>query len=287
VHNTGSVALGDLAVQVTGALAVDRPDTHILGTGPPGSTLPFSFHVRGNERGQQVPVHINVSYTDAAGRRHTRHETHAFQVGAGHHQASAVPESPEVVRILYLSANPVDTVRLGVDRELREIHQELRLGRLRDGFVLHSRAAVRIREISQALLDVEPRIVHFSGHGDGGDLYLEAEGGGSQVLTADGLAGWFEIRTVECVIVNACHSDALARTVARHVAYVIGMRTEIGDQASIAFSIGFYQALAAGRPIPEAFRYGRAQILARPPTCSDHDAPILLARSATSQSLPT
>ena len=44
-------------------------------------------------------------------------------------------------------------------------------------------------------------------------------------------------------------------------AYVIGMREPVGDRSAISFSVGFYQAMAAGRPVEEAFDLGRAQML--------------------------
>ena len=38
------------------------------------------------------------------------------------------------------------------------------------------------------------------------------------------------------------------------------MNTSIGDRAAIAFSVGFYQALGAGRAIDDAFDLGCTQI---------------------------
>jgi hypothetical protein len=38
------------------------------------------------------------------------------------------------------------------------------------------------------------------------------------------------------------------------------MREPVGDRSAISFSVGFYQAVAAGRSIEEAFDLGRAQM---------------------------
>lgn len=47
----------------------------------------------------------------------------------------------------------------------------------------------------------------------------------------------------------------------QYVPYVIGMSREIGDNAATIFAAGFYKALAADRPIPEAHNYGCAELL--------------------------
>jgi hypothetical protein len=66
--------------------------------------------------------------------------------------------------------------------------------------------------------------------------------------------------TVRCIILSDCFSVIQARAIVEHIEYVIGMSREIGDRAAIAFAVGFYQALAAGRTIPEAYEMGRIQI---------------------------
>jgi hypothetical protein len=42
--------------------------------------------------------------------------------------------------------------------------------------------------------------------------------------------------------------------------FVIGMRREINDRASIEFAVGFYDALGAGKSVEEAFQFGRNAI---------------------------
>jgi hypothetical protein len=62
------------------------------------------------------------------------------------------------------------------------------------------------------------------------------------------------------VVLNACWSAEQAACVAAQVPYVVAMRTEVGDDAAIAFSTGFYLALAAGQPVPNAFAAARAHL---------------------------
>jgi hypothetical protein len=70
-----------------------------------------------------------------------------------------------VTKILILTANPTNSDRLRLDEEVREIQQGLRRSRHYDQFEIIARWAVRPRDLRQALLDHEPQIVHFAGHG--------------------------------------------------------------------------------------------------------------------------
>jgi hypothetical protein len=72
-----------------------------------------------------------------------------------------------VKRILVLAANPSDTVRLRLEQEVKEIRRSLRRSRLRDRFQLDYHLAVTNWDWRRALLETEPHILHFCGHGDG------------------------------------------------------------------------------------------------------------------------
>ncbi len=137
--------------------------------------------------------------------------------------------------------------------------------------------SVRPQDISQAMLDINPQIVHFSGHGnDEGALCVETVTGHTQPISAEALAGLFEnfADQLNCVILNACYSAVQAKAIARHIPYVIGMSREVADLAAISFSIGFYQALGAGRSIEQAFNLGVALI--RMQGIPDHLIPQML-----------
>src|SRR4051812_43943149 len=111
--------------------------------------------------------------------------------------------------VLFLSADPRDSTRLRLGEEIREVGEKLQLSRLRDEFVLEVRTAVRPVDLSQAMLDVNPAIVHFSGHGSlGGGICLEDATGITQEVSAEALASLFRSfgDRVACVLLNACYS---------------------------------------------------------------------------------
>jgi hypothetical protein len=184
------------------------------------------------------------------------------------------------VPILFLAADPIDATRLRLGEELREIQEKLQLGKFREQFKLHQRMSVRSADISQALLDVRPQVVHFSGHGTAaGALCFENQIGETHPIQPDALAALFEqfSKQVHCVVLNACYTEVQANAIARHIDYVIGMSQAIEDKGAIAFTIGFYQALGAGCGVEEAYKLGCVQI--RLQNIPEHLTPILVKRN--------
>nr|WP_264085192.1 CHAT domain-containing protein [Kibdelosporangium phytohabitans] len=168
-----------------------------------------------------------------------------------------------------------------MDRELRGIKETLRAGKDRDRFELDDHSAVRLKDMMQALLDFSPSVVHLSGHGtEDGRFLAETDAGAAKIVAVDGMAALFRefADTIRCVIVNACHSETLAQALVEHVDHVIGMRSRIGDRSAITFSVGFYQALAAGRPIDKAFSVGCAAIALHDKEGKGGDIPKLFRR---------
>jgi hypothetical protein len=165
--------------------------------------------------------------------------------------------------ILILLANPADTTRLRLDKEVREIQQTLRQSNHRDEFRVIPVGAVRIDDLQQTLYDYHPTIVHFSGHGSGNNgLILEDNSGRSVLVSEDALARLFQAfqTEVECVLLNACYSEIQAKAIHQHIDCVVGMNQAIGDEAAIKFAVGFYRALGAGEPYDNCFESGRTLI---------------------------
>ena len=173
------------------------------------------------------------------------------------------PPTPDGATILFWAANPVDTEPLQLGNELRTIEERLRASDLRDRFVLEQQWAVRPGDLSDGLLRFTPQIVHFSGHGNpSGDLVLRADNGSSHPVSIAALADLFAIAgdSVQCVVFNACYSQAQAEAVAQHVDCVVGTSRAIEDAAAIRFAAGFYRALGYGRSVATAFDLGCNEI---------------------------
>jgi len=184
------------------------------------------------------------------------------------------------VKILFLAADPSDTVQLRLLQELRDIREKLQLAKYRNSFLLETRESLRPGDISQAIFDVEPQIIHFSGHGtSNGELCFEDVVGKTQLVQPDALADLFELvaEQVNCVILNACYSEIQAKAIAKHIPYVVGMNQAIGDKAAITFAAGFYKALGAGRSFDDAYKFACVEI--RLASIPEYLTPILHVRN--------
>ena len=159
--------------------------------------------------------------------------------------------------ILVLASLPTNESRLRLDEEVREIDEGLRRSQHRDKFTLEQRWAVCPDDLRRALLDFQPHIVHFCGHGSGENgLVLENDAGLAQFVPTQALANLFKRfaqRGLECVVLNACYSEIQASAIAEYIDYVVGMTSAIGDKAAIKFAVGFYDELGAGWSYEDAY----------------------------------
>ncbi|MEG3988687.1 CHAT domain-containing protein [Microcoleus sp. S28C3] len=170
-----------------------------------------------------------------------------------------------VKTILILAANPTNTVPLRLEQEVREIEEGLRRANKREQYKLEQKWAVRSRDFYRAILDYQPNIVHFCGHGAGADgIVLEDDTGKMALVQTNALASMFKLfaqKGVDCVILNACYSEVQAEAISQYVNYVIGMNRAVGDKAALAFAVGFYDAIAAGYTLEEAYDLGCSQMM--------------------------
>lgn len=167
------------------------------------------------------------------------------------------PVAPKKIKILFLAANPTDTARLRIGEEARAIDQALRLAEYRN-FDISSHWAVQIDDLQQLLLRHQPNIVHFSGHGEAGEIMLQDAAGTSVPVRASALRNLFQVLkdNIRCVVLNACSSEEQAAAIAEVIDAVVGMSDKISDDASRQFSAAFYGALGYGRTVAEAFQLG-------------------------------
>jgi TPR repeat protein len=132
----------------------------------------------------------------------------------------------------------------------------LRAAEHRDAVDLDFRLAARGRDLLQALSQVRPQVVHFSGHGGHKGLVLSsANGTGARTADAAVLKKMFEMfrGDIRVVILNACTSLPQAEAIADIVGCAIGMRDRISDDAAVTFGSSFYGAVASGRSVQAAY----------------------------------
>lgn len=198
---------------------------------------------------------------------------------AGESPAKVESSGRKHIKILFLAANPLDTVPLRLDYEVRAIDQALRLAEFRDLFEIRQHWAVRASDLQGLLMRYSPTIVHFSGHGSrSGEIILEDNIGQSHPVSAQTLSALFSVLRdeIRCVLLNACYSEIQAHAIAQAIDCVVGITNTIGDQASIRFSTAFYQALGYGRDLKTAFDLACLELDAA--SLDDSSQPKLLAK---------
>ncbi len=170
--------------------------------------------------------------------------------------------NPPLKRVLIIAICPKNTTSLNLAQEVREICNALKRAS-NFNFIVEVRWAARIKDLREAMLEFEPHIVHFSGHGAGVDgLAFEDERGQLVLIRLEMIIYLFKLfseqvkQLIECVVLNACYSEVQAEAMMSYVGCVIGMQQAIRDKAAIEFSKGFYSALANGRTLDFAFNWG-------------------------------
>lgn len=160
------------------------------------------------------------------------------------------------LNVLMMCASPKDAGDpLRLDEEARDLTEQIRLVEKPKKEVIVTHAwAIRTDQVQMEVLNNSPDILHFSGHGDAGILCFEDKNGNVAEVSATAIEGLVKLsESVQCLVLNACFSESVARQVKVHVKAVIGCTVEIDDDAAIAFTRAFYRALRHGHLVQRAY----------------------------------
>ncbi len=180
-------------------------------------------------------------------------------------QLKAVPEK---ITVLFFATNPIGTSPLRLDAEARTIQEMIRKSEHRDSITFETRWAVRPLDILQAINEVNPDVVHFSGHGaESGELVLENTDGSPRSVPAEAITQTIMASSdkIHLLFFNACFSCEQAESVVKSVDVAIGMLTSIGDSAACVFAAQFYSALGFGHSVKRAFDQAKAALILEVP----------------------
>jgi hypothetical protein len=209
-------------------------------------------------------------------------QTFGGKPGTDVHHVSGGPRKEkagmQIVKALFLAANPAGTTRLAVDEEMRAIEQKVRASEYRDVLVFQSAWAVRRDDLLQLLNQHRPQIVHFSGHGSHAGLSLSGDDGQERLVTTRALTALFATLkdNIRLVFLNACYSHEQAQALITSIDCVIGMKESIRDDAAAIFASSFYRAIGFGRSIQEACDQGKTALLLE--DIPEEDIPELLVK---------
>lgn len=177
---------------------------------------------------------------------------------------------PEKIIIAFFAADPGSHAsnKLALDEEARLIREKIRASEHRDSLEFHTRWAVRPLDIFQAMNELNPAVVHFSGHGTQEDtLVLQDDHGNPKYVPLEGIVSAMTLAAdnLKLVIFNTCFSFNMAQRCIEHIPAAIGMNRDIGDRAARFFAAQFYSGIGFGHSINKAYLQARALLAMEEP----------------------
>lgn len=158
------------------------------------------------------------------------------------------------IKALILFANPKKTLPLKTRKERKLIKEAIKSAKhLEVTFV----EASTIHDLRRHLLSDEYHIVQISAHGSPDGLVLETEDGEPHTIEPKALANYLKkYISLECLILNACHSLGQGLRTMLSIPYTIAMEGTIADKAALEFSRGFYDVIIRRINYEEAYLEG-------------------------------
>jgi hypothetical protein len=191
------------------------------------------------------------------------------------------------IKVLMLAANRDGFVYVRLTDEARDIDNKVQLGSYRGSFQLIPETAVKISDLGILLLRHEPHVLHFSGHGKPSEgIVFQDESGLPVPLSAEQLERILRNlkSNIRLVFLNVCHSKDYAEVISHAVDFVVGMDGDVKDKEARAFAASFYQTLAFGRSVSEAFEMAKEHLRMR--GLAGDDVPVLMVREGADSSKP-
>jgi hypothetical protein len=166
------------------------------------------------------------------------------------------PSSPEEVidqiRMVVITANAKDDFPLRLTDEVNVIIKAVQVSnpqcKLRFAEP-HTRLSAQLMDLMEALVEAQPHIIHFAGHGsEEGHLRLMGVDGSAEELRPSELIDFLKTMRqrspLKGIVFNLCHSENLLEQAAAHFDFVIGWQGELPDNKGIKFAEFLYRALA-------------------------------------------
>ncbi len=155
--------------------------------------------------------------------------------------------------ILFVSANSANEY-IDIEREHRTLQKLVETG----DHSLRVLPAAEVADLRDALRANEKErafdILHFSGHvTEEEGLQMRGEGRRKEFLSGETLKKFLKGSKVKLVVLNACHSEALAVSLSEVVPAAIGTTRIIRDVVARRFTRHFYAALKDNANVKDAF----------------------------------
>ncbi|KIR89699.1 hypothetical protein I304_06586 [Cryptococcus deuterogattii CBS 10090] len=180
--------------------------------------------------------------------------------------------------VLAIGASPLDLPPLGVAKEFAEAQGAVQhaahaniMWKPDKAFIHHD--WITVDKLKSDLINYRPLVLHISSHAAEYEIML-AEHAPENQHKALKLKDFKTLITLlrndtipypEVIVLNCCYTEAIAKELAdirtatspEHGPFVIGTKLELGDQSAVNFSKQFYQWLASGKSLGQAFEFAQ------------------------------
>ncbi len=164
-------------------------------------------------------------------------------------------------KILFAFANPQgkDFDDIKPDTEYSEIEEAKKI---HDRLYLYDLCRLEssdIKNFRRFCTDLQPDILHFSGHGwyDGKKLFFkDSSTHEAHAVKTRVFANFFEYlrQDLKCVFLNSCFSMAQAKLISKEIPYVVAMSSDVSTDMAIDFAREFYTMLFRQDDFKDSFR---------------------------------
>lgn len=171
---------------------------------------------------------------------------------------------PNKITVLFMASSPIGSAQLRLDEEARSIQEMIRKSEHRESVNFETRWAVRPLDILQAINELNPDIIHFSGHGSNTEeLILQDAYGNPKFVSKEAIVQTMMTSSdrIRLIFFNTCFSRGQAEAVVKYVEAAIGMNTSIGDDAARIFASQFYSAISFGVSLERAFNQAKSALM--------------------------
>ena len=183
-------------------------------------------------------------------------------------------DSKEKINILFIASNP-DIIytddygqereyqKLSLDKEARDISEAIQKSPARDSINFVTKWATRTDDLFQYVNEVNPTVIHFTGHGtEDGELVFHDKNDKPKLVSIDAIVQMINTLTddLRLVVFSNCYSSSLAEEVSEQVEATIGMSTSVGEDEAIIFATQLYSSIGFGHSLDKAFKQAIAKL---------------------------
>lgn len=164
------------------------------------------------------------------------------------------------IKILFIAANPKNTVPLRLTDEVRRIKESFRSSKFGASFEIVQELGVRKSDLQVYLLEHKPDILHFSGHSARGGIYLEDTEGNPSVVSETEFCKLVSVFRDNLHLVFLNGDSGFGQKLAEEIDYVVANSGILGDEDAIEFASAFYHGLGNNVDIETAYELGCARL---------------------------